>query len=102
MTDERLARLKSRLSKLIPNADEEKIEILLEQSEQDFLSTCNRGDVPEEADGLLMQMTAYRYNQLGAEGLSGQSFSGQSETLLTDWPEALKRSLYRYRKVKLL
>lgn len=102
MTDERLIRLKLRLQKLIPNADEDRIEILLEQSEQDFLSTCNRSDVPEAADGLLMQMTAYRYSQLGAEGLSGQSFSGQSETLLADWPEALKRSLYRYRKVKLI
>lgn len=102
MTDERLDELVEKLQTLIPNAEEDALEILLEQSEQDFLSACMRDDVPTAADGLLMQMTSYRYNQLGAEGLNGQSFSGMSETLLTDWPETIKRGLARYRKVKLL
>lgn len=102
MTSKRLDMLVDKLQTLTPNADADALEILLEQSEQDFLAACSRDDVPEAADGLLMQMASYRYNQLGAEGLSGQSFSGMSETLLTDWPETIKRGLARYRKVRLL
>ena len=102
MTDERLDSLTERLTTLIPNAQTGAVQILLEQSEQDFLSACNRADVPEAANGLLMQMAACRYNQLGAEGLSGQSFSGTSESLLSDWPETIKRGLQRFRKVRLL
>ena len=102
MTEERLAKLLDRLTVMIPNADEEKLEIILDQVVEDFKAICNRDDVPEGANSVLIQMEAYRYNQLGAEGLSSQSFSGMSENLLSDYPEALKRAMYRFRKVKLV
>lgn len=102
MTGERLENLADKLKTLNPNAEEDALLILLEISEQDFLAVCNRADVPETADGLLLQMALYRLSQLGAEGLSAQSFSGTSESLLSDYPDALKKSLYRYRKVKTL
>lgn len=102
MTGERQSDLLDKLGILNPSANIDMLEILLDLSEQDFLAICNRSDVPEAADGLLLQMTMYRLNQLGAEGLSAQSFSGQSESLMSDYPDAMKRSMYRYRRVKIL
>ncbi len=102
MTEERLAKLLERLKTLIPNAEAEKLEPIIEEVTEDFKAICNRDDVPEGANSALIQMAAYRFNQLGAEGLSSQSFSGMSENLLSDYPEALKRAMYRFRKVKLV
>lgn len=91
-----------RIKLLISNAKEELLEPLWDQCEADFLSICNREDVPEGASFVVEQMVAYRYSQLNAEGLSAQSFSGMSESFLSDYPERLKRAMYRYRRLRLL
>lgn len=91
-----------RLMKLISNAGEDVLRALWEQCRVDFLSICNREDVPEGAYTIVEQMVAYRYSQLNAEGLSAQSFSGMSESFLSDYPERLKRSMYRYRRLKMV
>lgn len=102
MTDERLNKLFERLTSLIPNADEEKIEYLLEEAQEDFKTICNRDDVPDNASAIISQMVSFRYNHLGTEGLSSQSFSGMSESLMSDYPDNLKRAMYGWRKVKLV
>lgn len=87
---------------LLPNADVDVLEALLRQCEADFMAICGRGDVPEAAQSAVVQMAVCRYNALGAEGLSGQSYSGMSESYMADYPEPLKRAVYRFRRVKLL
>lgn len=102
MTEERLTKLTDRLTTLIPNADEEKLECLIDEAQEDFKTICNRDDVPDNASAIISQMVAFRYNHLGAEGLASQSFSGMSESLMSDYPDNLKRAMYGWRKVKLV
>lgn len=75
---------------------------LLENSEAEFMDYCNRSDIPPSAESLITQIAVLRYNQTGAEGLTGQNYSGASESYITDYPGHIRSSLNRYRKVKLL
>lgn len=90
------------LKKLLPDADAGVLDVLLRQCEADFKAICGRDDVPEAAQPALVQMAVCRYNALGAEGLAGQSYSGMSESYMADYPEPLKRAIYRFRRVTLL
>lgn len=90
------------LIRLLPNAEEDVLDVLLRQCEADFKAICGRDDVPEAAQSAVVQMAVCRYNALGAEGLSSQSYSGMSESYMADWPEPLKRAVYRFRRVRLL
>lgn len=90
-----------RLVSMIPNAQEETLENLYVQCADEFMAICNRSDVPSRAETVLEQMTIYRYNQLNAEGLASASFSGMSESYMSDYPERLKRAMYRFRKLNM-
>lgn len=90
-----------RLQRLISNAEEETIEALYAQCAFDFLADCNLTELPEAAAPVIEQMVQYRYSQLNAEGLAGQSYSGMSESYLTDYPERLKRAMQRFRRIGL-
>ena len=90
------------LKALLPNADAAVLDVLLRQCEADFKAICGRDDVPEAARSTLTQMAVCRYNALGAEGLTSQSYSGMSESYMADYAEPLKRAIYRFRRVTLL
>ena len=90
-----------RMETLMPKADEEVIRSLAQQCADEFMAICNRDDVPAAAEHIIEQMVAFRYSQINAEGLASQSFSGMSEAYLTDYPERIKRSMYRFRRLGL-
>lgn len=76
---------------------------VLEDKVTDLLSTAvNTRSLPVGASGLIEDMAILRYNQLGNEGLSSQSYSGVSESYLTGYNEITKANLNRWRKLKLL
>ena len=90
---------------LTPNSDDVSaitLQALVDVAEDDFKAECCRDDVPAAATSIIARMAAHRYGQMGAAGLQTESWSGASETYLTDYPEDLKRSMHRYRKVRLL
>ena len=87
---------------LIPDANEELLEVLVGQCVDTFVLLCGLDSVPERAESVIAQMAVYHYNQRGAEGLAGQSYSGMSETYATDYPAPLKRSILRFRGLKTL
>lgn len=89
----------ARMMALLPNAKEAVLQHLFSQCMDEFAAICNRDDVPDRAGMVIEQMVAYRYGQLNAEGLSGQNYSGMSEAFLTDYPEPLKRAMYRFRRL---
>ena len=89
-----------RLEALITNARKDVLKALWPQCADEFMAICNRDDVPESAHFVIERMIAYRYSQLNAEGLSGQSSSGMSESYMSDYPGDLKRSMYRYRRMR--
>lgn len=88
-----------RIRQLGVKAEDEQIDALYGQCEADFMDICNREDVPGRAAGIVEQMVLFRWSQMNSEGLAAQSFSGASETFLTDYPERLKRAMYRYRRL---
>ena len=77
------------LKALLPNADAAVLDVLLRQCEADFKAICGRDDVPEAARSTLTQMAVCRYNALGAEGLTSQSYSGM---MRATWPTTRSRS----------
>lgn len=78
------------------------LEICLDDAKQEFLSYTGRNEVPVPAQYLVEQLAILRYNQLGNEGLSSQSYSGNSESYLSDYNNSLKANLNKWRKLKLL
>lgn len=97
-----IERLKIKLGEASNTAIDDVLEICLEDAQQDFLTYCGRADVPVAANSLVEDMAIIKYNQLGNEGLSSQSYSGVSESYLTDYNEIIKANLNRWRKLKLL
>lgn len=90
-----------RMEILLPKASEDIISSLAQQCADEFMAICNRDDVPDAASHIIEQMVAFRYSQINAEGLASQSFSGMSEAYLSDYPERMKRAMYRYRRLGL-
>jgi hypothetical protein len=86
------------LETLMPNADAATLEALIELAEADFKAECQRDDVPEGAESVIVRMVQHRYGQLDGAGLASQSYSGASETFRADWPDDLKRAMWRWRK----
>ena len=89
-----------RLRVLLPDADPAQLEVCADMAAEDFAAICGRDDVPETAVGVVSQMAEIRYTRIGAAGLSAQSFSGASETFAADYPESLKRAMYRHRRLR--
>ena len=89
----------NRLGALLPNAKPETIKALFEQCADEFCAICNQESVPPAAYTTIEQMVSFRYSQLNADGLSSQSFSGMSESYMGDYPERLKRAMYRFRRI---
>lgn len=95
-------RLKVKLGETGNSAIDALLETCIEDAQQDFLTYCRRVEVPIGASGLVEDMAMLRYNQLGNEGLSSQSYSGVSESYLSGYNDMMKANLNRWRKLKSL
>ena len=92
----------STLQALMPNADADVLNELIHLAEADFKAECRRNDVPEGAESVIVRMVMHKWGQLDGAGLGSQSYSGASESFLTDWPEDLKRAMHRFRRAVLM
>lgn len=77
------------------------LSILLEQATSELKQYCYREQLPVEANNVIIDMAVVKYNLLGTEGLSSQSYSGMNEAYANYSPQLIK-SMNRYRKVKTL
>ena len=77
------------------------LSILLEQATSELKQYCYREQLPVEANNVIIDMAVVKYNLLGTEGLSSQSYSGMNEAYSNYSPQLIK-SMNRYRKVKTL
>ena len=77
------------------------LSILLEQATSELKQYCYRDQLPVEANNVIIDMAVVKYNLLGTEGLSSQSYSGMNEAY-ANYPPQLIKSMNRYRKVKTL
>lgn len=81
---------------------DELLEVLCADAQAEFCAYCNRDDMPEAAVPLVAQLAVLRYNQLGAEGVSSQSFSGASMGYTANYPEHVVHGLNRWRSVRFI
>lgn len=84
---------------MTPNADAEQLLACIEQAEGLFKAECAREDVPDAAAPVIARMARTLYARMDGEGLASQSYSGQSEAFLSDWPADLRRAIHRFRKL---
>ena len=75
------------------------LDVLCADAESDFLSYCN---IPDAAQSIVAQLAVIRYNTLGAEGVSSQSFSGASTAYDINYPESVVHALNRFRCVRFI
>ena len=77
------------------------LSVLLEQATSELKQYCYRDQLPVEANNVIIDMAVVKYNLLGTEGLSSQSYNGMNEAY-ANYPPQLIKSMNRYRKVKTL
>jgi len=53
-----------------------------------------------EMEKVIIQMAIIKYNRLGYEGLSSQSYSGASEHYTEGYPKELNRRIMKYKKLR--
>lgn len=93
----------------------EKIKLLLSQTNDDndeLLSTlialckeeayiyCNLEEYDEKLDFIVIQMVIERFNRIGSEGTTSQSFSGMSANYDSFYSDKVVRFLNKHRKVR--
>jgi len=76
------------------------ITLLISKSTQQVLSYCNLLELPLTMESIVEELVIIRYNKLGSEGLQAESYSGISQTFLSDIPLDIKTQLNAYRKLK--
>lgn len=94
-----------KLKLLLGISDEGKdslLTLLLEQADASFLDYTNREVIPTGATNIILELAVSRYNRIGSEALESTSYSNISENYLNDFSENEKKSLNRWRKVKML
>lgn len=100
----RLERVKT-IKGLADTSQDEKLSVLIEDAEQEFIDYCNRknaDDIPISADSVIVQMVIFRYNLLNTEGILTQTYSGVSQSYISEYPAYIMAQLNRYRKLKVL
>ena len=89
----------------IAEEDESKdsfFEALIDEAKADAMAYCNLTVYNNSLNSTVSKMARYKKTQIGAEGLSAQSYSGVSESLLSDYPADIYKALNRFKKVRTL
>lgn len=82
---------------LTKEKDEALLSLLLEKAKAEIELYLNQ-EPTEKYDSLAVDMAVVKFNRIGTEGLSAQSFSGASETFLDSYPDYIQSHLNRLRK----
>jgi len=78
------------------------ITILINKSIRKALDYCNILELPTDMEGIIEELVIISYNRLGSEGLQSESYSGISQTFISDIPDDIKRQLNAYKRLKTL
>lgn len=74
------------------------LSLLVLMAEQEAKAYCHR-DNTDGMEAVITQMVVYKYNRLGTEGLTSESYSGASYSYESDYPQSILRQLNRFRKL---
>lgn len=67
---------------------------------KDYLNNQEPGELPGGCASIVKDLVLIRYNRDGAEGEQSESNSDVTVSYLADLPPALKRRIYRHRKMR--
>ncbi|SHI90161.1 Phage gp6-like head-tail connector protein [Clostridium amylolyticum] len=76
------------------------LNLMVEDVQEFILNYCNIKELPGRAESLIRRIVVIRYNTLGSEGLSSESYSGISQSFIDGLPKDIKQELGAIRKVK--
>lgn len=76
------------------------LNLMVEDVQEFILNYCNIKELPGKAESLIRRIAVIRYNTLGSEGLSSESYSGISQSFIDGLPKDIKQELGAIRKVK--
>jgi hypothetical protein len=93
--------IKIMLGDAASNYSDALIDLCYRQSLTEVETYCNR-EADVELSMVADRIAIIRLNRINTEGLSGQSFSGVSESYIDGYPADIKAILNRKRKIKVL
>lgn len=76
------------------------LSLMIEDVQEFILNYCNIKELPGKAESLIRRIVVIRYNIMGSEGLSSESYSGISQSFIDGLPKDIKQELGAIRKVK--
>ena len=93
--------IKIMLGDAAPNFSDAQINLAYKQALTEVEAYCNR-EADIELDLIADRIAVIKLNRINTEGLSGQSFSGVSESYIDGYPADIKAILNRKRRIKLV
>lgn len=93
--------IKIMLGDAAPNFSDAQINLAYKQALTEVEAYCNR-EADIELDLVADRLAVIKLNRMNTEGLSGQSFSGVSESYIDGYPADIKAILDRKRRIKLV
>lgn len=96
-----LEKLKLLLNKEDDSLDELLI-TLISMCKEDAVVYCNLKEYSNKLDNTVMAMVIERYNQMGAENIKDQTFSGVSASYFEFYSDRVVKMLNKFRKVRTL
>jgi hypothetical protein len=93
--------IKIMLGDAASNYSDALINLCYKQALTEVEAYCNR-EADIELDLVADRIAIIKLNRINTEGLSGQSFSGVSESYIDGYPADIKAILNRKRKIKVL
>lgn len=93
--------IKIMLGDAAKNYSDALINLCYKQALTEVEAYCNR-EADIELDMIADRLAIIKLNRINTEGLSGQSFSGVSESYIDGYPADIKAILDRKRRIKLI
>jgi hypothetical protein len=93
--------IKIMLGDAAPNFSDAQINLAYKQALTEVEAYCNR-EADIELDLIADRIAVIKLNRMNTEGLSGQSYSGVSESYIDGYPADIKAILDRKRRIKLV
>lgn len=97
-----LEKIKLLLGKSNDDSIDELLLLLISLCKEEAYTYCNLEEYNEALDFIIIQMVIEKYNRMGSEGATSQSFSGISESYNDFYSDKIVRALNKHRKVRCL
>lgn len=80
---------------------DELLSLLITDEQSNAQTITHNSDVAED-EALITKMVIWRYNTIGSEGLTAESYSGVNYSYTADYPDDIDRMLKARRKVRVI